>query len=158
MVVTYHSSNMFAPVVGTSMLSLFENNQMIDEIQVYIIENKICNENKERLRDIARAYGRQLVFIPMPDISEKFQLGLITVKERWIPDSYCRLFLPELLPNNVEKVLYLDSDTLVVDSLQELWELDMQDCFAAAAKDCLGEPYFELLHLEDRQQNDLCCF
>ena len=37
-----------------------------------------------------------------------------------------RIFLPELLPD-VDRVLYLDVDTLAVDSLEPLWATDLGD-------------------------------
>lgn len=44
--VTYHSSDLFAPVLATSMASLFENNKSFDEIHVYIFENPLSDEIK----------------------------------------------------------------------------------------------------------------
>ena len=45
--VTYHSSDLFAPVLATSMASLFENNKSFDEIHVYIFENPLSDEECE---------------------------------------------------------------------------------------------------------------
>ncbi|MFP5306033.1 MAG: glycosyltransferase family 8 protein [Gammaproteobacteria bacterium] len=42
-----------------------------------------------------------------------------------------RLFLPELLAD-ASRVLYLDCDTLVVDSVQELWRTDLAGAWVAA--------------------------
>lgn len=42
-----------------------------------------------------------------------------------------RIFLPELLPE-VDRVLYLDVDTIVMDSLEPLWELDLAGSYVAA--------------------------
>lgn len=42
-----------------------------------------------------------------------------------------RIFLPELLPD-VEKILYLDSDMVVVDDLIPLWETALEDKLFAA--------------------------
>jgi lipopolysaccharide biosynthesis glycosyltransferase len=42
-----------------------------------------------------------------------------------------RIFLPELLPD-VDRALYLDIDTLAVDSLAPLWELDLDGRYLAA--------------------------
>ncbi|MBV9869987.1 MAG: FkbM family methyltransferase, partial [Frankiaceae bacterium] len=43
-----------------------------------------------------------------------------------------RLLLPELLPD-VPRVLYLDADTLVLDDLSPLWNLDLDRCLVAAS-------------------------
>lgn len=67
-----------------------------------------------------------------------------------------RSLLPELRPE-LDRVLYLDSDTLVTDSLRPLWETDLGDDYAAAVLNLVeprlvtqpqrvgipvGQPYF----------------
>jgi lipopolysaccharide biosynthesis glycosyltransferase len=42
-----------------------------------------------------------------------------------------RIFLPELLPE-LDRVLYLDADTIIMDSLEPLWELDLADKLVGA--------------------------
>ena len=39
--------------------------------------------------------------------------------------QYARLFISSVLPENLEKVLYLDCDIIIRQSLDELWNLDM---------------------------------
>jgi lipopolysaccharide biosynthesis glycosyltransferase len=49
------------------------------------------------------------------------------------PVCYFRLLLPELLPDDVEKVLYLDCDLVIREDLSSLWETDISvTAFAAA--------------------------
>ena len=50
---------------------------------------------------------------------------------RFTPAMWYRLFLPELLPG-VERVLYLDVDTLAADALAPLWETDLDGHWVAA--------------------------
>jgi lipopolysaccharide biosynthesis glycosyltransferase len=42
-----------------------------------------------------------------------------------------RIYLPELIPD-VDRILYLDADTIAVDSLAELWATDLSDHYVAA--------------------------
>lgn len=58
-----------------------------------------------------------------------------------------KLYLDDLLPDDVERILYLDSDILVTDDLTELWNIDLKGHCAAGVIDCLGEKYYELLGL-----------
>ena len=51
-----------------------------------------------------------------------------------------RIFLPDLLPH-VDRLLYLDVDTIAVDSLADLWDLDIRDHYLAAVTNVL-EPQF----------------
>lgn len=146
--IVYHASDSFAKVTGTSIVSIFENNKDIDKINVYVIEKNFTEDNKKKMEQLADKYNRKIIFIPMPDINKSEHLHLKKIKEKWIFDSYCRLFLDKLLPEEVEKVLYLDGDVLNTGSLKELWNLDMGESSAAAVIDCLGEKYYELLGLE----------
>ncbi|XP_061365614.1 probable galacturonosyltransferase-like 10 [Gastrolobium bilobum] len=41
------------------------------------------------------------------------------------PLNYARTYLAELLENCVERVIYLDSDVIVVDDIQELWKVSL---------------------------------
>ena len=63
--------------------------------------------------------------------------------------TYYRILLPTILPSTVERVLYLDGDMLVVDSLSELWDIDLEN-YGAAVVPCIhydNEQEFERLQL-----------
>lgn len=148
MIFVYHSSDLFAPVLATSMASLYENNKLADEIEVYVFETSINKKNRERLYALTNQYHRKLHFIKMPDVNAEMNLGLKDVgKKGWFFNSYCKLYLDQLLPNTIEKVIYLDSDVLVVGDLTNLWNYDLKGKCAAAVVDCLGEKYYNLLGL-----------
>lgn len=51
------------------------------------------------------------------------------------PSAYARLLLPALLPTDVEKVIYLDSDTIVRADLGALWDSDMGEDVLLAVED-----------------------
>ena len=54
--------------------------------------------------------------------------------KRYPLEVYYRLLAPHVLPSSIERVIYLDCDMLVVNSLKPLWELDLQgNAFAAAS-------------------------
>jgi lipopolysaccharide biosynthesis glycosyltransferase len=52
-------------------------------------------------------------------------------QHRFTPAMWYRLFLPELLPD-VDRVLYLDADTLAMGPLAELWGTDLEGHWVAA--------------------------
>jgi lipopolysaccharide biosynthesis glycosyltransferase len=49
--------------------------------------------------------------------------------------TYARFLIPSIVPQNVSKVLYLDSDVLVLDDLEPLWKTDLGGLAVAAALD-----------------------
>lgn len=149
MYVVYHSSDSFSQVTAVSIASLFENNKEMQDIEVFLIEHEISEENKDKISFLASEYGRRVKFIPMPDINKVENLGLKSIKTTWLYDSFCRLYLDKILPSYVDRVLYLDGDVLIDDSLEELWNTDLQGKCVAAVPDCIGEEYYHLFGLSD---------
>lgn len=149
MYVIYHSSDSFAEVTGVSIASLFANNKDADNIHVLYIEKDMREENKKKLRDLADEFGRELEFMPMPDWSKKIDLQLESSKSGWLGMGYNRLFLTEYIPEEINKVLYLDSDTIIEDSIRSLWETELDGYYMAGVDDCLSRYYRSLVGLSD---------
>ena len=149
MYVIYHSSDSFASVTGVSMVSLFENNKGMDHIHVLYIERGMTEENKRILTGIADQYGRELEFMEMPNWSEKLNINLRSSKKGWLGFGYNRLFLTEYLPEDVDRVLYLDSDTVIEQPLDEFWNQDLDGYYLAGVDDCLSSTYRELVGLSE---------
>jgi lipopolysaccharide biosynthesis glycosyltransferase len=61
--------------------------------------------------------------IAFHEVAEERVEGLPVV-DRFTAAMWFRIFLPELLPD-VGRVLYLDADTIAVDSLEPLWATDL---------------------------------
>ncbi|XP_071721384.1 probable galacturonosyltransferase-like 4 [Rutidosis leptorrhynchoides] len=52
------------------------------------------------------------------------------------PLNYARIYLPDIIPANVKRIIYLDSDLVVVDDIEKLWRVDLQDKVLAAPEYC----------------------
>lgn len=59
--------------------------------------------------------------------------------------TYFRLLLPQILPSEVERVIFIDTDTIVRSPLLPLWQLDLEGKSLAATPDhwlsCQGHGY-----------------
>lgn len=56
------------------------------------------------------------------------------VMKQYPQEMYYRLLAGQFLPQHLDRILYLDPDILVINSLLPLWETDLEGyCFAAAA-------------------------
>ncbi len=117
--VVYASNDAFARHLGTSMCSLFDRNEGFAEICVYVLSMGLSAESRASLEEIAARYGRSLSFLEMGDLKERFDhevdLGGYDIS------IMLRLFMGEMIPQEVERVLYLDCDTVVAQSLKRLW-------------------------------------
>lgn len=149
MFVIYHSSNLFGKVTGVSIVSLLENNKDADNIHILYIEKGLETDTRKKIQDLVDSYGRTIEFTEMPNWSREMGLSLKSCKNGWLGFGYNRLFITELVPENTERVLYLDSDTIVEGSLSYLWELDFDEYYIAAVDDCLSGTYKELVEISD---------
>lgn len=52
------------------------------------------------------------------------------------PLNYARIYLADIIPSDVKRVIYLDSDLVVVDDIAKLWEVDLEDKVLAAPEYC----------------------
>lgn len=50
------------------------------------------------------------------------------------PAAYYRLLAGDVLDGSIERVLYLDTDVLVCDDLEPLWEVELDDAVVAAVR------------------------
>lgn len=149
--VVYSCSDLYSELAGISMVSLFENNRDMEGITVYVVDCGISEQNREKLCALTERYQRRLVFRSGKDVEEMAGTriavnGHSTVKN---VNTYLRLLLGSILPDTVERVLYLDCDTLVLDSLRELWTMDMAGAYAMGVDDCRGKLYRREIGLPD---------
>ena len=63
MEILYSSSDSYASLTGISILSLLENNKTDEEINIYIMDNCISEENKKKLRYVVESYGKNIYFV-----------------------------------------------------------------------------------------------
>jgi lipopolysaccharide biosynthesis glycosyltransferase len=96
----------------------------------------LTDRRKARLAEMVRAGGGEISFRFVPDA---MLAGLptrgFTRKATWY-----RIFLPELL-EGLDRVLYLDSDLIVVDDLAPLWDTPLGDHYLAAVTNVLEPEY-----------------
>lgn len=135
--VIYASDDNYAWLMGISMLSLFENNRDVDNIHVYLFGDSISSENEKKLVSIAKLYRRDFELIDVNKLSlpESLYTG------RYPKSAFSRLFAYKLLPDTVDRVLYLDCDIVVDGDLQELYNHPMNGNIILAVKDCVSKAY-----------------
>lgn len=128
--IVYASNDAYARHLGASLCSLYDRNESCAEIQVYILSMQISRENREALEEIAARYDRKLTMIEMGDLEARFGSAVDT--GGYDISIMLRLFMGEVLPDDVERVLYLDCDTVILQPLRHLWKEDLGDAVVGA--------------------------
>jgi lipopolysaccharide biosynthesis glycosyltransferase len=87
------------------------------------------------IREMVETGGATIDFLEIPDerIAGLPEMEFVTAV------MWHRIFLPDLLPA-VDRVLYLDIDTIALDALEPLWEIDLADSYVAAVTNVFYMP------------------
>lgn len=119
----------YLPQLRVLLTSIYINHpgQAFD---VYLIHRQIPGESLKKLSEDCTHLDFRL--IPIRADGEIFRSAKVT--DRYPREMYYRLLAGKWLPHDLDKVLYLDPDILVINSLNTLWEMDVTAyLFAAAA-------------------------
>lgn len=145
--ILYSSSDSYAFLAGISLLSLLENNQSVKEINIYIMDNEISEANKRKLIQIANNYKRTIKFVEMPNMEEL--TGRIIDTGRWNISTFGRLYMASALPKSVHKVLNIDCDTIILDSIEDLWNVDVNGKVVGGMLECISNRYRRNIDIKD---------
>ncbi len=120
--VTYATGDIYARHAGVSMISLFENNKDFEEIFVYIIDDGIKDINKDLLKNIADKYNRKIQFIKFEELCD---VNIFNNVGNYSKIIFSKMYLHNI--KGIDKILYIDCDMIITQSLKKLWELDMNE-------------------------------
>lgn len=135
--IAFGISNSYTPYIAVTIKSVIENNRN-NELYFHVLTDYISNSNRERLyREVER---NRNVHINIHLVEDGFLQDLKTGV--WKIHAWYRILLPAILPASVDKVLYLDADTLVVADLSQLFTIDMTNRSVAAAIDVQSLDYY----------------
>ena len=125
----------YSMYTGTAMASLFENTR--EPVTMHLLHNDTLSpQNRERFLELCASYGQNICFYRI-SAEEDFDTAAIE-KCDYCEGIMFRLYLPQLLPETVDKIIYLDSDLIINMDIRELWDIPLQGFSLAAVKDPLS--------------------
>lgn len=115
-----------------------------------VTDPDVTSHDKERICSVVNEYEKSS--ITFYDVDPFILLQLPRAKNKRFDRSvFYRLFLTSILPSTVTKVLYLDSDTLVVGDLSHLFNLGLGVGIAAVLNQSQNSEYFQRLNITKSQ-------
>lgn len=138
--VMYVSDDNYAMIMGISILSLLDNNKDIEVINIFWVADNVSESNVEKVKRSVEAYNRNLFIIRKPDIQALLGCDVIINNIAWVENIFSRVFLGEIFKEyeGVDKLIYVDCDTLVIGSLKDLWNLELGNLIGAAVCEAMG--------------------
>lgn len=136
--VLYICDDGFAEVAGVSMVSLLEKNPK-EKIQltVYLLGVSLSEENRQRFKQFGQTYGQEVVLIDATEEYKEIQKLKLSAY-RGSAMTNLRLHFDKLLPETIQRILYIDCDTIICDKLNSLCEFSLEGKLLAMALDAYG--------------------
>lgn len=111
------------------MLGSMFMNHPHDSFDIYMISEGLTIQDMNELTSFCHIHRSRLHPVKMNEAI--FQNA--PSKRYYSKSMYYRLLAAELLPGDLDKILYLDPDILIINHLSELYHLDLDDKLFAAA-------------------------
>lgn len=118
------------------LYSFFASNPGEQDVTVYLLHSNIARDKLDELERYCTGFNAGLA----PYMVDAALFENAPVSKRYPKEMYYRLLSPLILPQKLSRVLYLDPDTLIINPLRPLWELELHGkVFAAASHTGLTE-------------------
>lgn len=93
-------------------------------IHLHVIATGISNEEKQNIKTIIQQQNASISFYKVP---EDLLPPDLPQTSAYPISTYYRLLFPFLVPNSVHRLLYLDSDIVVINNLLPLYQTNIED-------------------------------
>lgn len=114
------------------LYSLLINNKDIS-LHIIVMQRDFLEEDICHLKTLVEDYGQKITF---SKINEE-DFAMMPTTFRYSLETYFRFKIPEIVPVNVSRILYLDVDIIVNGSIKELLEIDVTGYYFAACRDMM---------------------
>lgn len=122
----------YIPFLAVALQSLIENSKKENYYLIKILYTNITEENQNKIKKY-EAENINIEFVFLSYYINKVKNKLYT-RDYYSKTTYFRLFIPDLYPQ-FDKVLYLDSDIVILSDVADLYNEDMESNLLAAAPD-----------------------
>lgn len=122
----------YAPFLGVTLKSIIENSSKEFLYKIYVLNTGLTARNVKRISALALD-NFEIKYIDVNNELCKIRDRLF-IRDYYTNTTYYRFFIPELFPE-YDKVLYLDSDIVVLDDIAKLYNTDIGDNLLGAVQE-----------------------
>ncbi|MDR2133395.1 MAG: glycosyltransferase family 8 protein [Clostridiales Family XIII bacterium] len=147
--IVYALDDNYAEMTCVSMASMLANTKK--QVRFHVLESDLSADNKEILSGLGKRFKHGNWEFHHMNLTEDegFFLGLDSYVTR---ETYYRLYLGNIFPY-LDKVIYIDGDTVIEGDISELWNISLDDKIVAMVADVVTNAFDiskRLLGIEDR--------
>ena len=122
----------YIPFLSVGLQSLIEHSSEEYEYLIKILNINVSEKNKKKIKKY-EGDNINIEFVDLNYYIDKVKDKLYT-RDYYTKTTYFRLFLPELYPQ-YDKVLYLDSDIVILEDIANLYNIDIGENLVGAIPD-----------------------
>lgn len=125
--VCFASDNKFAPYCAVAIKSLIDSASDLNNYDVVILDDGVSEQNKQKIISLAQNKGNiSIRFFNIEYIFNRYDNNIFYTHWHFSRAAYNRLFTPEIFAH-YQKVLYLDSDIIILDDIAKLFQTDVSN-------------------------------
>jgi lipopolysaccharide biosynthesis glycosyltransferase len=140
-VVVCAADNNYSMPLAVTIRSAMENFKSSRKLFWFVIDGGITQHNKRRILkslvpEMLSSGQFEIIWLPKPEVfDDKVVLSDQLPSAQSLPNAaFYRLLIPDILPEVINKAIYMDCDVAVNASLEKLWEIDVKDNYIMAAR------------------------
>ncbi|MBE7087581.1 MAG: glycosyltransferase family 8 protein [Clostridiales bacterium] len=122
----------YAPFLGVTLKSIVLNCDMKNEYRIHVLNTGLKEETKKNLDSILP----DNFFINFIDVKKQLSKidGGLCLRDYYTNTTYYRFFIPNIF-KEYDKVLYLDSDIILLDDVSKLFNVNLRGNLIGGVKD-----------------------
>jgi len=125
-------NNIYVPYIYVLIESIIQNANQKRPYEIFILTTNISLENKEILKNQIKKDNRfSIEFINVANLIKDKKINLFDYLSI---ETYFRFFIFDLF-SDTQKILYLDSDLIINSDIADLYDINIEGKYLAAAKD-----------------------
>ena len=132
------SDDNYAMSLGALINSIIKNSNKQKNYDIVVLDNGVSVRNKKRIFDLLAAHEN--FNVRFFNVNAFEEIKGVYIRPPFTIATYLRLFIPKLF-SSFEKVLFIDTDTVVESDLAELIETQLDDNLVAAVQDIVMEGF-----------------
>ncbi|MBD2752295.1 glycosyltransferase family 8 protein [Spirosoma validum] len=128
------SDNHYAILIAAMIKSIEINHKTEEPIDFYVLDDNISEKNKAK---VLASIHSEKISINWVDVHQIIPPTIkIPVDTTPFPlTAYFRLFAPYVVPPELDRILFLDVDTIILTDISRLWHTDIGDYLFGAVQD-----------------------
>lgn len=125
-------SDEYTPYLYVSLSSILAHASAGNNYDIVILTSGVTEQNRNMLLQLAT--GKNNVSIRFVSVDEIISSYTFFIRDWFHPIIYARLLIPDLM-SDYERVLYLDSDTVALTDIAELYSADLHGKILGGVRD-----------------------